>query len=233
MTEDNVMEFCQWLVSEKGIEAGNLSDYINNNEEEVLKLAEEFKKPKFKVGGKVEAAAEKFQNGGKTRKQFKDEKLSRKELKSASSEKGYTNGQFNDAYYSAKMAFRNNGLSRRDAKLAAQRSLINKAASPVEDVLPTNPHYSYQIPTKTYSYTDFNDIELDPMDVTHMGYDSMPFGKAFAYARKNGLKTFNWKGNEYGTQLASDLKQENNVDDTVYDGGVINEVVVSAPKKGW
>lgn len=64
MTEDNVIEFCQWLVSEKGIEAGNLSDYINNNEEEVLKLAEEFKKPKFKFGGKVEAAAEKFQNGG-------------------------------------------------------------------------------------------------------------------------------------------------------------------------
>ena len=49
MTEENVMEFCQWLVSEKGIEAGNLSDYINNNEEEVLKLAQEFKKPKFKV----------------------------------------------------------------------------------------------------------------------------------------------------------------------------------------
>lgn len=68
MTEDNVMEFCQWLVSEKGIEAGNLSDYINNNEEEVLKLAEEFKKPKFKVGGKVEAAAEMFKCGGKADK---------------------------------------------------------------------------------------------------------------------------------------------------------------------
>lgn len=68
MTEDNVMEFCQWLVSEKGIEAGNLSDYINNNEEEVLKLAKEFKNPKFKVGGKVEAAAEMFKCGGKANK---------------------------------------------------------------------------------------------------------------------------------------------------------------------
>lgn len=74
MTEDNVMEFCQWLVSEKGIEAGNLSDYINNNEEEVLKLAEEFKKPKFKVGGKVEAAAEMFKCGGKAKKVNKDQK---------------------------------------------------------------------------------------------------------------------------------------------------------------
>lgn len=74
MTEDNVMEFCQWLVSEKGIEAGNLSDYINNNEEEVLKLAEEFKKPKFKVGGKVEAAAEMFKCGGKTKKTKKTKK---------------------------------------------------------------------------------------------------------------------------------------------------------------
>ena len=71
MTEDNVMEFCQWLVSEKGIEAGNLSDYINNNEEEVLKLAQEFKKPKFKVGGKVEAAAEMFKCGGKAKKKVK------------------------------------------------------------------------------------------------------------------------------------------------------------------
>lgn len=62
------MEFCQWLMDEKGIEAGNLSDYINNNEEEVLKLAEEFKKPKFKLGGKIEAAAEMFKCGGKAKK---------------------------------------------------------------------------------------------------------------------------------------------------------------------
>ena len=62
------MEFCQWLMNEKGIEAGNLSDYINNNEEEVLKLAEEFKKPKFRIGGKIEAAAEMFKCGGKAKK---------------------------------------------------------------------------------------------------------------------------------------------------------------------
>lgn len=62
------MEFCQWLMNEKGIEAGNLSDYINNNEEEVLKLAEEFKNPKFKIGGKIESAAEMFKCGGKTKK---------------------------------------------------------------------------------------------------------------------------------------------------------------------
>ena len=68
MMENNVMEFCQWLVSEKGIDAGNLSEYINNNEDEVLKLAEEFKKPKFKVGGKVESAAEMFKCGGKAKK---------------------------------------------------------------------------------------------------------------------------------------------------------------------
>lgn len=55
-------------MNEKGIEAGNLSDYINNNEEEVLKLAEEFKKPKFKIGGKIKSAAEMFKCGGKTKK---------------------------------------------------------------------------------------------------------------------------------------------------------------------
>lgn len=71
MTENNVIEFCQWLMNEKGIEAGNLSDYINNNEEDVLKLAEEFKKPKFKIGGKIESAAEMFKCGGKTKKRVK------------------------------------------------------------------------------------------------------------------------------------------------------------------
>lgn len=65
MTEDNVLEFCQWLMTEKGVEAGNLSSYINDNEEEVLKLAKEFKAEKFKVGGKINLAAKKFKCGGK------------------------------------------------------------------------------------------------------------------------------------------------------------------------
>lgn len=62
------MEFCQWLMTEKGVEAGNLSSYINDNEEEVLKLAKEFKAEKFKVGGKINLAAEKFKCGGKAEK---------------------------------------------------------------------------------------------------------------------------------------------------------------------
>lgn len=126
MTEDNVMEFCQWLVSEKGIEAGNLSDYINNNEEEVLKLAQEFKKPKFKVGGKVEAAAEMFKCGGKTEEKQDGGKMKRRDVKSAAKENwGYNNSQFNDAYLNLKSAYRSKGMSRKDAKLKAQEIIAN------------------------------------------------------------------------------------------------------------
>ena len=352
MTEDNVMEFCQWLVSEKGIEAGNLSDYINNNEEEVLKLAEEFKKPKFKIGGKIEAAVKKLalgdvlikktktpiytvvnsdgriveiedpydpdkktitlklsqgddggtgrlvlgsdglrdtrayqeifdlieedfknklqsntaveeqknrisqlerelllkdfestnqkmagfkipviktptlksmtsgigikQSGGSiSRQEFKNLKESRKDVRSKAKELfGFNNGQFSTAYSGLKNAFLNNGLSRRDAKLAAQRALMNRTATPIVEDAPTNPHYSYQAPTKSYSYTDFNEMELEPMNITPMGYDTMSFNDAFASARRaggnTGNNTFRWRGKLYGTKLASEVNSDTN-----------------------
>jgi hypothetical protein len=34
-----------------------------------------------------------------------------------------------------------------------------------------------------------------------LGFDHLPFGKAFALARKLGLNEFNWKGNPYTTEL--------------------------------
>lgn len=352
MTEDNVMEFCQWLVSEKGIEAGNLSDYINNNEEEVLKLAEEFKKPKFKIGGKIEAAVKKLalgdvlvkktktpiytvvdsdgriveiedpydsekktiklklsqgddggtgrlvlgsdglrdtrayqkifdlieedfknklqsntaveeqkdrisqlerelllkdfestnqkmagfkvpviktptlksmtsgigikQSGGSiSRREFKNLKESRKDVRSQAKELfGFNNGQFSTAYSGLKNAFLNNGLSRREAKLAAQRSLMNRTATPIVEDAPTNPHYSYQAPTKSYSYTDFNEMELEPMNITPMGYDTMSFNDAFASARRaggnTGNNTFRWRGKLYGTKLAGEVNGNTN-----------------------
>ena len=33
------------------------------------------------------------------------------------------------------------------------------------------------------------------------GFDDLPFGKAFALARRMGLDQFNWKGNPYTTEL--------------------------------
>lgn len=150
MTEDNVMEFCQWLISEKGIEAGNLSDYINNNEEEVLKLAQEFKKPKFKLGGKVEVAVEMFKCGGKakkvekaqdgekiSRKEYREKKQKRSDVKKAAKRNfGFNNAQFQTAYENAKYGFSNQGLSRRDAKLAAQRALMGNNEYKFSNSLP-------------------------------------------------------------------------------------------------
>lgn len=150
MTEDNVMEFCQWLVSEKGIEAGNLSDYINNNEEEVLKLAEEFKKPKFKIGGKVESAAKMFKCGGKTeekqdggkmpRKEFKSKKSDLKDVRSAAKNNfGFNNEQFRIAYKNNKEAYKDIGIGRRASKIQAQRALMGKDVKSPIDKISVNP----------------------------------------------------------------------------------------------
>lgn len=215
MTEDNVMEFCQWLVSEKGIEAGNLSDYINNNEEEVLKLAQEFKKPKFKVGGKVEAAAEKFKCGGKTeekqdggkmsRNDFKGLKSSRRNVRKAAMDNyGYTREQFYNAYENAKATYANRGLGRRAAKIAAQELLMKPigvdAGEKYDSVIKSPEQISIRQTAITGTPAGYT-----PMTVGD-GLDALSFDKAFAAGRttaiNGGPKTFNWRGKVYGTDLA-------------------------------
>lgn len=251
MTEDNVMEFCQWLVSEKGIEAGNLSDYINNNEEEVLKLAQEFKKPKFKVGGKVEAAAEKFKCGGKTeekqdggkmdRKEYKANKTSRKDLKNAANDRGYSDDQFSKSYYTLKDSFRNNGLSRRNAKLAAQRVIMgdNTAATPV-DVAPTEPIYSYSRPSApTYSwepdkfYEGFDDMQFEITPVRRKAAaksavtkrDPLVFSEIVTPSMNN-TNSFASFINPLNNKI---YLRNNSVPSDIIDGGVMEDIIVTAP----
>lgn len=221
MTENNVMEFCQWLISEKGIEAGNLSEYINNNEEEVLKLAEEFKKPKFKVGGKIEAAAEMFKCGGKTeekqdggrmsREDFKSQKSSRKDVrKAAMNNYGYNREQFYNAYENAKATYQNKGLDRRSAKIAAQKMLMNKPASNDGDIVKYgNVAIVEDIPSRVSALPKIN-ISSDTLSGLYSGsfYDHMSFKDAFKAARTARLnsddpsdKTFSWRGKMYGTDI--------------------------------
>ena len=228
MTEDNVMEFCQWLISEKGIEAGNLSDYINNNEEEVLKLAQEFKKPKFKVGGKVESAAEMFKCGGKAKKVEKaqdGEKISRKEYKEKKQKRGdvkkaakrnfgFNNAQFQTAYENAKYGFSNQGLSRRDAKLAAQRALMRNNESQFSNSLP-------QIKT--------NHI----IDIDHGLLNRVAEGpkKVFIERVDPVITNSNYKINtdinwdNIGNDLELHLDPVN-YGDKIFDGGQLDEVIV-------
>lgn len=251
MTEDNVMEFCQWLVSEKGIEAGNLSDYINNNEEEVLKLAQEFKKPKFKVGGKVEAAAEMFKCGGKTeekqdggkmsRKEYKANKTSRKDLKNAANDRGYSDDQFSKSYYTLKDSFRNNGLSRRNAKLAAQRVIMgdNTAATPV-DVAPTEPIYSYSRPSApAYSwepdkfYEGFDDMQFEIIPVRRKATaksavtkrDPLVFSEIVTPSMNN-TNSFASFINPLNNKI---YLRNNSVPSDIIDGGVMEDITVTAP----
>lgn len=305
------MEFCQWLMNEKGIEAGNLSDYINNNEEEVLKLAEEFKKPEFKIGGKIEDAAETLKCGGKTKKKvkkgefgmvapqktishsrgkdslhtmpgknntidsigfikpqdprikggeysvkkdgvtgvysgfydnifgdyrqlsaeearrlFRDlvnrinsvpqkqeggELLRRKNLKKEAKENyGYNGKQFRDAYRNSIAAYKNKGYKRSKAKEFAQ------------DILTRMPEIVTSVPTIGNIESTINPVIKAPSDINMpvnkfstvvsgkysntSDYDSMNFNDAFAGARKSGAKTFWWRGKEYGTELAKDIK---------------------------
>lgn len=251
MTEDNVMEFCQWLVSEKGIEAGNLSDYINNNEEEVLKLAQEFKKPKFKVGGKVEAAAEMFKCGGKAeekqdggkmnRKEYKANKTSRKDLKNAANDRGYSDDQFSKSYYTLKDSFRNNGLSRRNAKLAAQRVIMgdNTTAAPV-DVAPTEPIYSYSRPSApTYSwepdkfYEGFDDMQFEITPVRRKATakpevtkrDPLVFSEIVTPAMNNANSMASFI-NPLNNKI---YLRNNSVPSDIIDGGVMEDIIVTAP----
>lgn len=307
------MEFCQWLMNEKGIEAGNLSDYINNNEEEVLKLAEEFKKPKFKIGGKIEAAAEMFKCGGNTKKKkvkkgefgmvapqktvthsrgkdslhampgknntidsigfikpqdprikggeysvkkdgttgvysgfydnifgdyrklseeearrlFRDlvnrinsvpqkqdggELLRRKDLKKEAKENyGYNGKQFRDAYRNSIAAYQNKGYKRSKAKEFAQ-DILTRAQEKPAVIAPVLPDIGSPINAKISAPSDIN-MPINKFSTIIAGnfsntsdYDSMSFNSAFVDARKSGAKTFWWRGKEYGTELAKDIR---------------------------
>lgn len=232
MTEDNVMEFCQWLVSEKGIEAGNLSDYINNNEEEVLKLAQEFKKPKFKVGGKVEAAAEMFKCGGKSnkiekakdgdkisRKEYKEKKKKRSEVKkSAKQNFGFNNAQFQTAYENAKYGFSNQGLSRRDAKLAAQRALMGNM----------NPQSNNSLPQIKANHTIdidrglLNRVAEGPRKVFILPVDPVVTNSDYKINTN-----IDWDNIGNDLEIVTTLPDHG---DTIFSGGNIDDVVVVAQK---
>lgn len=184
MSQDNIMEFCQWLMTEKGIEAGNLSDYINNNEAEVLELANKFNNvSSFKIGGKIDSAANKFKCGGKTKKvkkaqdgekmsgkDYRDIKLNRGVIRRAAKQNfGFNNAQFQTAYENAKYGFRNQGLNRREANIAAQKAMINKPAE--ESKLP-----SMQIGlNRDFNFDNVdNDLEIDTNPV--ISYNPVPYG---------------------------------------------------------
>ena len=227
MTEDNVMEFCQWLVSEKGIEAGNLSDYINNNEEEVLKLAQEFKKPKFKVGGKVEAAAEMFKCGGKANKvekaqygeklsgkDYRDIKLNRGVIRRAAKKNfGFNNAQFQTAFENAKYGFRNQGLSRREANIAAQKAMINNTSDT-------------QLPNMKVDLNNNMNIDRSVLDRVAEGPKKVFIESIDPVVTNSNYKIntdINW--DNIGNDLELHLEPVN-YGDKIFDGGQLDEISV-------
>ena len=219
------------MVSEKGIEAGNLSDYINNNEEEVLKLAQEFKKPKFKVDGKVEAAADKFKCGGKAKKvkkaqdgdkmsgkDYRDIKLNRGVIRRAAKQNfGFNNAQFQTAYENAKYGFRNQGLNRREANIAAQRAMINK------------PQEESKLPTMNIGLNRGMSIDRSVLDRATQGPRKVFIDTVLPSSVDNNYKintNFNW--DTVGNDLEIDLNPV--YGNRIFDGGDIDQITVTAPQ---
>ena len=228
MIDNNVIEFCQWLIDEKGVNEGSLSDYIQEHLDGIDDLSAQFKKfqqggiilnsrndisnnkiryyldkvipyrfsknigekinstnaynhdvspinisdvkmvriPKeynddvsngswrgiegslkraindkdflskigyrptmFKCGGKSKNI-EKAQYGEKlSGKDYRDIKINRGVIRRAAKKNfGFNNAQFQTAFENAKYGFRNQGLSRREANIAAQKAMMNNTS---------------------------------------------------------------------------------------------------------
>ena len=100
------------------------------------------------------------------------------------------------------------------ANLALQKGIDTAVGAHNKDVLGTDQKTQAQAGAKP--------------STTQPNYDDMPFGQAFAAARKAGLKQFTWKGKPYTTQTASEsmsslreklavLEAEQQTDEGVWD----------------
>lgn len=73
MNINNIEDFLQWLTSSKDVAAGEVSSFLNGkSEDEINSLVDEYKSvSSFKIGGKINSAAEMFKCGGKAKKKVK------------------------------------------------------------------------------------------------------------------------------------------------------------------
>jgi hypothetical protein len=72
-------------------------------------------------------------------------------------------------------------------------------------------------------------IQAPRQELVLKEFEPSTFSQAFRAARKAGLKEFTWQGKRFTTDLAGTAANTPVVNDTTYDGGVLPELVVTAP----
>ena len=131
--------------------------------------------------------------------------------------RGYNRDQARFAHANAKNALRNQGLSGRELRREARKMLVGYNDGSRELVAPTQVYntsnaladatknvYSQDLLNKALLWTVGPGISTQNAAAkVQQNMDANSFNTAFGYARKLGLKNFRWRGNLYGTKLAS------------------------------
>lgn len=148
----------------------------------------------------------------------------------AAENRGMNRRQFRQAYRNVKNSLRENGpegLRGRDLRQAARHAFDLYEPQPIlpeiviEDTIPAINNAPINLQQKPLS--------------ANYNFNGFSFNKAFRDARKLGLKTFNWRGTDFNTQLA-DLNSAPTVkvptvktNDPIIDDISNNQAVVSNP----
>ena len=217
MDEKLMQEFIQWLPQ-------NIEEFANKFPEEIITAINELSKSEdgvkmlqqlmtafqqsklsnsFKLGGKIEAAVNKFQQGGLTRKQaLKNYMMNNKGTTRSQSRQAYRNEKFVGKYNIGNDALKNDGYqNNRDWARQLISGQTTNSNEPKASVTPTNNLMT------TVGLPKTMDIRRPVVSTNHNGIDLShgSFNDAFAAARRQGLNTFRWNGGLYGTQLKDEV----------------------------
>lgn len=217
MDEKLIQEFIQWLPQ-------NIEEFANKSPEEIIttinalsksedgvkmlqQLITTFQQSKspnsFKLGGKIEAAVVKFQQGGLTRKQALANYMANNEgVTRSQARQAYRNAKFVGKYNIGNNALKNDGYqNNRDWARQLISGQTTNSNEPKVSVTPTDNLMTTVGLPKTI------DIKKPVIETNHNGIDlsNGSFNDAFAAARRQGLNTFRWNGGLYGTKLRDEV----------------------------
>ncbi len=160
----------------------------------------------FREGGKMIAFVEKFGCGGKKAPKKTPKKqeggitnnpTARQARQALMDEKGMSRGGARQLQRQLMYQNMGQGMSRGDARAAAAGRMSEMAnTSPVRAAIvgaASTPALNVQAPA----------MEANPQSL-EANYDNFNFNTAFRRARQSGANTFEWRGKEYGTQLAGE-----------------------------